>query len=549
VLLGVVPVILLVMLLGSAGAHGAPSGRPAMDPGAAETAPTYAIEGVVVDQYSGTPLANVTVHALDVAQIAHQAITDDRGRFVLTVPSGFLYLTVDPPSGYDGVQTHLTVRGAPLTGIVLALAPSGELGRVAGAGDAAVLPAFAAAVAASAVAGIAVGWRRRREAGLAPALLSRFAGFVLRRILLIPLQLLAVLIILYIFGSYFPELALAQQTGCLSTAGGPCAPCDPSAFGCQISVFWSGLGDFLRSILLGNWGLASIGAFRLPAVDFLQWWLPNSVQLAVVALLVSVVIGYPLGIAAGWRTDGFLDRGIRGVSVALLLLPTFLVVLFILLAVYDPWRAAFAGETPYGLFPSDLWYEQNGGAPVWIDRFNHSSPTGFSILDGALHGDWPFVVQVGSRLLLQAFAIALIYVAIFLRYARHAIAEFSHTEWVRAGRSRGIPEATLEWHHTARRALPIYLLVFGMTLPAYIGTQAVVEVLFGDSQGLGTILFAEMTQIGSTGFGFIHQGRAVFGNLYQVAVLFLVLMILAGNLCADILARYLDPTLADEVPR
>ncbi|MCI4367594.1 MAG: hypothetical protein L3K08_07575, partial [Thermoplasmata archaeon] len=87
---------------------------------------------------------------------------------------------------------------------------------------------------------------------------------------------------------------------------------------------------------------------------------------------------------------------------------------------------------------------------------------------------------------------------------------------------------------------------FGITLPAYIGTQALVEALFNDTQGFGTILFSEMTQVSRIGFGINHRGVVAQGNLYQVSILFLAALLLIGNLCADVLARFLDPTLDEE---
>jgi ABC-type dipeptide/oligopeptide/nickel transport system permease component len=106
-----------------------------------------------------------------------------------------------------------------------------------------------------------------------------------------------------------------------------------------------------------------------------------------------------------------------------------------------------------------------------------------------------------------------------------------------------VPESTILWRHTGRRIVPLLLLVFGLTLPIYLGTQAVVEALASDA-GVGTLLIAEMTHVSQTGFGFhsAYPGQ-ILGNLYQVTIMLLVVIVLLGNLSADILARYLDPRL------
>ncbi|MCI4317115.1 MAG: ABC transporter permease subunit, partial [Thermoplasmata archaeon] len=98
---------------------------------------------------------------------------------------------------------------------------------------------------------------------------------------------------------------------------------------------------------------------------------------------------------------------------------------------------------------------------------------------------------------------------------------------------------TILWRHTHRRTLPVVVLVFGLTLPAYIGTQALVEAMFSDN-GLGTLLLAEVANLRGEPPGFTGPTT---GNFYQVLVFLLAILLLVSTLCADILARYLDPRL------
>ncbi len=540
----------LVALL-PAPVRGAAGGRPAglgQPPGSGGAGSLYPVAGVVSDAYSGAPLAGVTVRSYGSTDEWYNATTNATGGFVLYAPAGTLYVTVDPPAGYEGLTTHVSVSNASGPVLALELVPIALLDRTAPVAPEAAFAGILAALVGVAGGAAAVFVRQQRSAGRSASLLSPFGWYVAGRLVLIPFQIVALLVVLYVFGTYLPALAHANLTGCLEASGGGCAPCDPSLLSCQVPFFGSGFLDFARSLLTGNWGIATIGSLRLPATDFLSWWLPYSIELAAFALLLSVAIGYPLGLAAGWREDGPLDLGVRGGSLVLLLLPTFLVVLFVLTVTFTPWSAYF-GDAPYHLLPGPMWFGANGGAPSWIGLGGQTSPTGFPLLDGVIHGDWPFVFVVTAKNLLQALLIATIYVGIFFRYARQAVAGAARSQALRAARSRGVPESTLLWHHTGRRVLPVYLLTFGMTLPAYLGTQCVVEVLFNDQTGIGTILFSEMLSVAQTGIGFHHLGPVEYGNLYQVVILFLALVLLLGNLCADVLARYLDPTLGKEVRR
>jgi peptide/nickel transport system permease protein len=315
--------------------------------------------------------------------------------------------------------------------------------------------------------------------------------------------------------------------------------------GCDVVGFGSGFAQSAWNIFSGNWGLASFGALREPVATFFQWWLAPSIELAVVALGLSALVGYPVGLRAGWRPDGWFDTGARFSSVGMLLLPTFLIVLVVLGWIYLPFTHAFGGDEPYGFLPGQNWFLDHGGFPPWIGPGENTLPTGFPLVDGAIHADWPFEFIVLLKTLFQASLIALVYVAVFLRYARHAVAERAQSMPILAARARGVPEGRLLWHHAAAEVWPVYILVFGITLPIYIGTQAIVEALFND-QGVGRVLIVEMTQAAKTGFGVHVVAGATSGNLYQVAIFLLLFVVLVGSLCSDILAQYLDPRLAKE---
>jgi peptide/nickel transport system permease protein len=351
-----------------------------------------------------------------------------------------------------------------------------------------------------------------------------------------------VLSVLYVFGTILP--AVVQKVD----------PCTFVPHACDNGVKWSwsnpwevtqafayGLRTFLVNLFTGNWGNASYGHLVLPAAQFLVWWLPDSIQLALFALPIAAVLAYFVGLYSGARRDGGVDVGARLLSIAGLLIPSFIVVLLFLGTFYTQFVGAF-GDTPYGLLPTSGWFIIHGGYPTWIGSANNTSPTGLPVIDGAIHGDWAFEQVVIVKTLWQALAIAAVYVAIFLRYARNIVAEAFREPHLNAARARGVDEGTLLWKHTGRRVLPLMLLVFGVTLPIYIGTQALVEAMANDT-GVGALLIAEMTKVGSSGFGFSAVSNTHAGNVYQVTIFILVLVVLFGNLCADVLARYMDPRL------
>ncbi|MCI4362634.1 MAG: ABC transporter permease, partial [Thermoplasmata archaeon] len=381
--------------------------------------------------------------------------------------------------------------------------------------------------------------------GLPPAILSRFARYVLQRLILLPAQLVVMLTVLYLFGTFLP--AAASQAPVCSFSVGSCSYCAWSDPVCVTQAFGFGYKTFVWNLFTGNWGTATYGHLVEPAVQFLIWYAPDSIELAAIALTISAVAAYVLGLSAGWQRDRPVDTGVRAVSVVGLLFPSFLVILVLFTLVYSPFLRVF-GDTPFGVLPAPGWFEARGSVPSWIGIAYNTSPTGFPLIDAAWHGAWAAETITLAKTLIQAALISAIYVPVYLRYARNAVAQAAEETHVVAARARGIPEGTIRWRHTGRRVIPIFLLAFAATLPLYVGTQSLVEAMTNDP-GVGTLLLSQMSTFVHSGFGFSQAaGSAKPGNFYQVTIFLVVAVVLFGSLASEVLSRYLDPRAARGEP-
>lgn len=364
------------------------------------------------------------------------------------------------------------------------------------------------------------GAARRRFARLR----SPFVRFLAQRLALLPLQLVFVLVILFVLGSVLPAVWL-HESAC--TLAGETCTCPWSDVSCSIGPFFAALGTFTDHVFTGQWGTTSYFAVVAPTSTFFAWWLPNSIELALVALGLSAVAAYYFGIRAGWRPGGPFDAGTRTLSAVGLLFPAFFLIFILLFSVYEPFTQLF-GDTPSGTLPGALWLDAYGH-PSWIGIAGTTSPTGLPIVDALWHGDLPFAGNVLARTLLQGGVIAIAYLAIFFRYARHAVGEAMRETFVVAALARGVPERTVLWHHVNRRVIPIFALVFASTLPAYVVTQAIAEAVFNYT-GIGTLVLVNFSVGGGNIAGFD-----------QVAIFFLAILVLLSTLTADLVSRALDP--------
>ncbi|MGC2288404.1 MAG: ABC transporter permease [Thermoplasmata archaeon] len=354
---------------------------------------------------------------------------------------------------------------------------------------------------------------------------SPFVRFLAQRLALLPVQLLFVLVILFVFGTVLPAVWL-HESAC--TLAGEACTCPWSNVVCSTGPFFSALTTFVDHIVTGKWGETSYFGIVEPTARYFTWWLPNSIELAVVALGIAGSTAYFVGIRAGWRPGGAVDAGARTLASVGLLLPAFFLIFFLLISSWTPYLQ-YMGDTPYGTLPGALWLDLHGGRPGWVGIAGTTSPTGFPIVDALWHGDIPYAVNVLVRTLLQGGIIAIAYLAIFFRYARHAVGEALREPYILAARARGVPDRTLLWHHAGRRVLPIYALVFAATLPAYIVTQAIAEAVY-NYNGIGTLVMYNFSVGGANVAGFD-----------QVAIFLLAAVVMGSTLVADLLSRALDP--------
>ena len=344
-----------------------------------------------------------------------------------------------------------------------------------------------------------------------PFRLSPFGRFVLMRLTLIPAQVLCVLVILY--------AAIMEPTNIATNR-------NPGVLG-----FLHGFAQMVVNDFTGNWGVSTFT--RYPGVAISQLYaylLPTSVELAVFALGISAAIAYPVALWIGWSRRPGVDMAARVASLFGTLLPAFIVGLAVITVLFFWFLAEFNDLPDGGVIPGLGWWLTNyQGYPSWILFQSITRPTGFPLVDGLIHQAWSFEEVTLIKTLIQAVIIALVYVTIFLRHARTVVRAASEEAHLMAARSRGVGEGTLLWKHTARRVTPTFLIVFALTLPAYLGTQFVVEATFLDP-GIGFLALSSLTGQGSGGIAPL-----------QAMMFLLSLIVIFWLFAVDVLARRMDP--------
>jgi len=248
---------------------------------------------------------------------------------------------------------------------------------------------------------------------------------------------------------------------------------------------------YLTSLLRFDLGW-SVG-FNRPIIDLILERLPNTFYLMGSATGLAFVLGTVLGIVAGARIGSPRDRVLSIGSLALYAIPNFWLglVLSIVFAVQLRW------------FPTS-GIETIASGKEGLARF----------LDIAWH------------LVLPVSALAMIYLALFLRVMRAGMAEVWRQDFVRAARAKGLSRRRIVLRHVARNALLPVVTMLGLQAASILGGSVVIESVFA-----------------IPGFGRLAQEAVAMRDaplLMGIIVVSAVLVVLV-NMIVDLVYAFLDP--------
>jgi peptide/nickel transport system permease protein len=256
---------------------------------------------------------------------------------------------------------------------------------------------------------------------------------------------------------------------------------------------WMQYGLFLRHALSGDLGNSFIhGA---PALTLILERMPATLELAVTAMLIAIVLGIPLGLWAGLRPDALSGKTIMAASILGFSLPTFWVGLLLIM-----------------LFSVHLgWLPASGRGPT-VDVFG--VPLSIVSADGWKH------------IILPATNLALFKLALIIRLTRAGTREALSQDYVRFARAKGLSDSRVIGVHVLKNIMVPIVTVIGLEFGSLIAFAVVTESIFA-WPGMGKLLIESINLL----------DRPVI-----VAYLLLtVTLYVAINLAVDIVYSTLDP--------
>lgn len=256
--------------------------------------------------------------------------------------------------------------------------------------------------------------------------------------------------------------------------------------------FWERFANWAGALLQGDMGTSL--RFNAPVSEVIAHRAANSLALMGIAWLLSGVLGFALGVAAGARRGGALDRVVRSYCFLLASTPTFWLGLLILMV--------FAVQL--GWFP-----------------IGFSVPIGVSAADVTL-------ADAAHHLVLPAFTLSVTGVANIALHTREKVVDVLESDYVRFARARGESELSVIMHHGLRN----------VALPAVTLQCAFISEIFG-----GSVLVEQVFSYPGLGQAAVTAGLG--GDVALLAGIALVsaALVFGGNLLANILYGVLDPRM------
>jgi ABC-type dipeptide/oligopeptide/nickel transport system permease component len=247
---------------------------------------------------------------------------------------------------------------------------------------------------------------------------------------------------------------------------------------------WHGVNnrytDYWRGILHGDMGLS----FRTdrPIVDLIVERYPATIELAIAALLIAVVISIPLGVAAGKNRGTWIDNTASIAALIGISLPGFVIgpLLVYVFAVKLGWLA------PSGRF------------------------------------DWRDII-------LPSFTLGAALAAILTRMVRSSVIEEMGEDYVRTARAKGLSETKVVYKHVLKNGLIPVVTILGLQLGVLLAGAIITEKIFG-WPGLGLLLVED--GIGKRDY------RVVQGCVLVISMTYII-----ANSLTDMVYRWLDPRI------
>ncbi len=254
---------------------------------------------------------------------------------------------------------------------------------------------------------------------------------------------------------------------------------------------------------------------RMPVSKAIKSYLPATLELAVVTIILVLLIGIWAGTVSAVKKGRFADHFSRFVAITGYSLPTFVLGLILLMIFYGALQ----------WFPPRRYCLETD---ILIHSGTFKSWTGSLLIDSLMNGEFSVFFDLLRHLVLPAATLCYGSVALLIRITRSSMLEELGKDYVRTARAKGLKERDVIGKHARRNALIPVITLSSLQFVRLLGGVVITETVF-NYPGIGRWGVIAAQQLDVPG---------VMGFSLMIAVLFVI-----GNLVSDILYAAVDPRI------
>jgi peptide/nickel transport system permease protein len=252
-------------------------------------------------------------------------------------------------------------------------------------------------------------------------------------------------------------------------------------------------GQFVWGMLHLDFGISMWSG--KPVIDEIASRFPISLEVALIATFIAVLLAIPLGTISALKQNTWIDLVVRSISIAGIATPSFWIGIMAILIVLDVTQ--WIGGQP--------WMPPIDYVPLWKDPIRNLSIVALPAL------------TVGYR-----------YSAVSMRMTRSAMLEVLREDYIRTARAKGLLEKIIINRHALKNAMLPVSTVIGLEFAFLIGGLVVTEQVF-NLNGIGRLMVLSVQNQDYT--------------MTQALVMLVVTIAILSNLVVDLLYAWLDPRI------
>ncbi|MCH1771568.1 MULTISPECIES: ABC transporter permease [Metallosphaera] len=284
---------------------------------------------------------------------------------------------------------------------------------------------------------------------------------------------------------------------------------------------------YIKNFFTGNWGISPL--YQTPVIQLVEEYLPVTLELAVISLVLKLIIEIPLGVLSGLKPNGLLDNAIRMIYTITRSVPPFFVALGLLLVLaYDVhvFPASYPVDPILALKePKFEIYDPFNGKyyPFWL-------LDNMPILNALLVGDFSAFASALDHAILPALSLTLFGFGGITRLSRNSMIEALNMDYIKTARAKGLKERVIIFRHALRNSLLPTITLSSVIFAGSIQGALVVETIF-NYYGMGYYLAQSLLDLDTPS---LLAGTVV-----------VTIVVVISNLVADVLYSVVDPRVRE----